>query len=163
MREIEEAIQIHLDELSISFQTLIRRQLIENGNGSRIMRDVAAGHVKEISRKFYDGMIELEVGVDENISDERARIRTLVVLYGNVTNGPLMTKPGQQTWRKHVSYRGLSEAKTAHRIPHWEQTDVSGKIMQNVMNDIDKLVGRFLRDITHALDTIDFSEFITGG
>lgn len=96
MAEIEEAISIALDELSYQFQQIFIEEIYANGNGSHIMKDEAVRHVKEISRKNDGGIIELEVGVDENISGERERIRTVVVLHGNLNSGPLFTKPGNR-------------------------------------------------------------------
>ena len=92
--EIDEAIYICVDELSIKFQEIIRREIIANGNGSRIMKEEALKHVKEISRVIKGNMITLEVGVDEDIGDEQARIKTMVVLHGNLHNSPFTTKPG---------------------------------------------------------------------
>ena len=160
MNEINESISMMVDELSWHFQEIIIRQIYRNGNGSSLMKDEAVRHVKEISRKMEDGVLELEVGVDENFGDERAKIRTLVVLYGNVTNGPMMTKPGQQTWRKHVSYRGESPARSAYRLPHFEQTDVSGKLLENSMKEIEKHVNKFLNGITQLVKAIDFSIYL---
>lgn len=165
MREIESAIDICLDELSYMFQELLIRQMRENGNGSSIMKDEAVTHVKEISRKYKGGTVELEVGVDENISDERARIRTLVVIYGNIEKdtGTLWTKPGEQTWRKDVAYRDESKAKTAYPLYRFIQFDVHGKLLENCLKEIEKYGNDFIDALRQALDTIDFSDFIIVG
>ena len=161
--EIEEIIEICLDELSVSFQEVIRRQIIKNGNGSGQMKDEALRHVKEMSRKINDGIIELEVGVDEESGDERARIRTVVVLHGNLNSGPLFTKPGKQTWRKHVAYRDLSKARTVYHLDNLMQLDISGKLLENAMKDVEEYCKAFLRNVEQSFRTIDLSDCIIVG
>ena len=163
MSEINESIYICVDELSYKFQEIIIKQIRENGNGSGQMKDEAVRHVKEISRKITNSMVELEVGVDENISDERARIRTIVVLHGNLHNSPFVTKPGEQTWRKHVSYRAQSNAKSVYVLYNLMQFDVAGKLLENSMKEIEKYTKDFVNNIQRAIDLIDFSEYIIVG
>lgn len=163
MSEINEVIEICLDELSVSFQEVIRKQIINNGNGSSIMKDEALRHVKEISRKLDNGIAELEVGVDEDIADERARIRTVVVLHGNLNSGPLFTKPGKPTWRKHVAYQDTSNAKKVYHLDNLMQLDISGKLLDNVMKDVEKYARQFLRDVSQAIMQVNFSDYIIGG
>lgn len=163
MSDITEIIEICLDELSVSFQEIIRRQIIKNGNGSGQMKDEALRHVKEISRKVTNRIVELEVGVDEDIGDERSRIRTVVVLHGNLNSGPLFTKPGRQTWRKHVSYKDTSTAKSVYHLDNLMQLDISGKLLQNSMDDVEKHCNKFLSDVTQAFSTIDLSDYIIVG
>ena len=163
MSEINESIYICVDELSYRFQEIIIRQIRQNGNGSGIMKDEAISHVKEISRKITNSMIELEVGVDENISDERARIRTIVVLHGNLHDSPFVTKPGEQTWRKHVAYRAKSNAKSVYVLYNLMQFDVAGKLLENSMNEIEKYTKVFMDNVQRAIDLIDFSEYIIVG
>ena len=163
MAAIEEAIMICLDELSVDFQEIIRKEIIKNGNGSGIMKDEAMRHVKEISRKIDSNVVELEVGVDEEIGDERARIRTVVVLHGNLNSGPLLTKPGQSTWRKHVSYRATSNATTIYHLDNLMQLDIAGKLLENSMKQVERYAKGFLNSIAQAVQTIDFSEYITVG
>lgn len=161
--EINEAIYICIDELSYKFQEIIIREIRENGNGSGIMKDEAVRHVKEISRKITNGVIELEVGVDENIGDEIARIRTVVVLHGNLNSGPLFTKPGQSTWRKHVAYRAKSNAKSVYHLDNLMQLDIAGKLLENSMKEIEKYIEVFLKNVQQAINLIDFSEYVIGG
>lgn len=161
--EINEIIEICLDELSVSFQEVIRRQIIENGNGSGQMKDEALRHVNEISRKIQNGIVELEVGVDENIGNERARIRTVVVLHGNLNSGPLLTKPGKPTWRKHVAYRATSNARHVYHLDNLMQLDISGKLLENSMKDVEKHCAKFLRNVAQAFSTIDLSDCIIVG
>ena len=163
MSEINESIAICVDELSYKFQEIIIRQIRKNGNGSGQMKDEAVRHVKEISRKITSQMIELEVGVDENISDERARIRTIVVLHGNLHNSPFVTKPGEQTWRKHVSYRARSNAKSIYVLYNLMQFDIAGRLLENSMNEIEKYAKVFLDHVQQAIDLIDFSEYMIVG
>lgn len=148
MDEWLDGLQRPLDELSEKFQALIKRQIMENGNGSGVMRDEAVKHVHEIARRTIGGVIEMEVGVDERelYSDEQARIRTLVSIYGNIQKdtGTLWTKPGEQTWRKHVNFKAESTAKTAYPLYRFVQYDVSGKLMENAMKEIDMYIRDFL-------------------
>ena len=163
MSEIDEAISICIDELSARFQEIIIREIRANGNGSGLMKDEAVRHVKEISRKIRNGVIELEVGVDENISDERARIRTVVVLHGNLHDSPFVTKPGENTCRKHVAYRAMSNAKSVYVLYNLMQFDVSGRLLENSMKEIEKYTQNFLSAVHEAIDLIDFSEYLIVG
>ena len=163
MDEITTAIDICLDELSVDFQEVIRKQILENGRGSGIMKEEAVRHVKEISRSFNGNVIELEVGVDEDAGDEQAHIRTVVVLHGNLNSGPLFTKPGQMTWRKHVSYRAQSRAKSVYHLDNLMQTDVSGKLLANSMNDIEHYAKAFLEAVEQVMASVDLSEYLIVG
>lgn len=163
MAEIEEAISIALDELSYQFQQIFIEEIYANGNGSHIMKDEAVRHVKEISRKNDGGIIELEVGVDENISGERERIRTVVVLHGNLNSGPLFTKPGKPTWRKHVAYRDLSRARTVYHLDNFMQLDISGKLLANAEKKVMRHCNEFLRAVKANVKDIDFSQYLVGG
>ena len=163
MDEITGAIDICLDELSGQFQEIIRKQIRENGNGSGIMKDEAMRHVKEFSRKFSGSVIELEVGVDEDIGDERARIRTVVVLHGNQNSGPLLTKPGQATWKKHVSFRSQSTATKVYHLDNLMQLDISGKLLENAMKEVEKYADDFLNAIEQVVSMIDFSQYVIVG
>ena len=160
MSEINDAISICLDELSYKFQEIIIRQIRENGNGSGLMKDEAIRHVKEISRKITNNTVEIEVGVDEDVGDEQARIRTIVVLHGNLHDSPFVTKPGEQTWRKHVAYRARSNAKSVYVLYNLMQFDVAGKLLENSMNEIEKYAKVFLNSIQQVIDMIDFSDYI---
>lgn len=163
MNEINESIDICLDELSYKFQEIIIKEIRQNGNGSGLMKDEAVRHVKEISRKIRNGTIELEVGVDENIGEERARIRTIVVLHGNLHNSPFVTKPGENTWRKHVAYRAKSNAKSVYVLYNLMQFDVSKNLLENSMKEIEKYTKDFLDNVQRAINLIDFSEYIIVG
>lgn len=163
MSEINESIYICVDELSYKFQEIIIRQIRANGNGSGIMKDEAIRHVKEISRKITNKVIELEVGVDEDIGDEAARIKTVVVLHGNLHNSPFVTKPGESTWRKHVAYRARSNAKSVYVLYNLMQFDVSGKLLENSMQEVEKYTRDFLDNVEQAISLVDFSEFVTVG
>lgn len=162
--DIIDAIDVCLDELSVEFQEIIKDEIWVNGNGSNIMKEEAKRHVKEISRKNDGHTIELEVGVDESeFGSEQAKIRTIVVLHGNLANGALFTKPGQATWTKHVGGKHMSNAIHEYRLADFEQTDVTGNLMKNSMKQIQKYVMDFLRAIDQTLDTIDFSDYLTVG
>ena len=164
MADIRDIIDVCLDELSVSFQEIIRREIMENGNGSGIMKAEAVKHVREMSRSFKGNIITLEVGVDESEPESlQAKIRTSVVLHGNITGGPLYTKPGQSTWKKHVVGPSESTAKTVYHLAQFEQTDVSGHILSNSMKKVKKHIAEFLAAVSEALDLLDWSEYITGG
>lgn len=157
--EIYDAINVCLDELSTDFQEIIRREILANGNGSGVMKREAIKHVKEISRSITSASVELEVGVDESgFGSDQAKIRTLVVLYGN---GEIWTKPGQATWKKHVVGPGPNKVQSSYRLPDLEQTDVSGELLKNAMKEVRKKVKDFIDAVKMAIETIDFSAYLS--
>lgn len=159
--EIVEAIDVCVDELSAEFQEIVRGQILVNGNGSGIMKAEAVKHVKELHRSVSSKKVELEVGVDEDeAGDVQARIRTVVVLHGNLAGGALFTKPGVATWKKHVVGPSESNAKTSYRLADFEQTDVTAMIKENAMKEVRQYIDQFLTAVAEAIATIDFSQFL---
>lgn len=181
MREVESAVNMALDRLSFSVQDLMKREIMANGNGSRIMRNTACEQVKEISREFDNGIVELVVGIDESSLGDFSRdvfVRTMVVLHGNVTDGPLMTKPGRMTWRKHVTDYHLSPTENEDGTPRkpyimpdammqYEMVNGFGDqrhMLDNVLEkQINHVIDDFYNIVCQYIYNIDSSQYITGG
>lgn len=181
MREFERYLNIALDRLSYSVQELMKREIMTNGNGSRVMRETASAQVHELERRFDGSEATLVVGIDESklggFSDQ-VFVRTMVVLHGNVTSGPLMTKPGKMTWKKDVSYRSMSPSVNKDGSPRkpkmmpdsfmqFEKVDGFGgsrHMLDNIMGDrLNHVISDFYNLLEQLLNNMDYSEFITVG
>lgn len=174
-------LDIALDRLSYSVQDIMKREIMANGNGSKVMRETACAQVQEISRKFSDGEVELIIGIDESklsgFSDQ-VFTRTMVVLHGNVTSGPLMTKPGQMTWKKDVSYMSRSPSVNKDGTPRkpkmmpdsfmqFEKVKGFGaarQMLDNMFGDqMNHVISDFYGLLEQLVGNIDYSAYITGG
>ena len=162
---------IYLDDLSNELVRIVRDEINKNGNGSSSMRLNAMTEVRETRREVTADEIILEAGIDlaALTGREPVFVRVSVVLHGNQTSGKLFTKPGQQTWRKHVSWKATSTAKSVYPLPDgFNQTDkdavidaaVMANITTNASKRIDKHFGTFARNVNKALDMIDWSAFV---
>ena len=181
MREFERYLNIALDRLSYNVQEIMKREIMENGNGSKVMRETACGQVHELERVFNGSEVTLTVGIDESklggFSDQ-VFVRTMVVLHGNVTSGPLMTKPGQLTWKKDVSYMSRSPDTNKDGSPRkprimpdgfmqFEKVNGFGSLrhmLDNMMGDqLKHIISDFYNLLEQLINNIDYSQFITGG
>ena len=179
--EFERYLDIALDWLSFDVQSIMKNEIMANGNGSKVMRQTACAQVKELSRVINGGNVELSVGVDESSLGgftSQVFVRTAVVLHGNVAFGPLMTKPGQLTWKKDVSYMSLSPAVNKDGTPResrmlpksfmqYERVNGFGadrQMLDDIMNKrINRAVKDFFSHLSQLVHNIDYSQFITGG
>lgn len=172
MRDFQACINSKLDQLSISVQDLMMREIMANGNGSKVMRKTACEQVKEISRKISDTYVELVVGIDEDsLGDFSSQVfvRTAVVLHGNVASGPLRAIPNKLAWDKDVNNLRVSKnVKTEYILPdgmmQYEKVNGFGaerKMLDNIMNtQINHVVDDFLKDLENA---VDYSRYIKVG
>lgn len=181
MREFHACLTIALDRLSREVQWLMMREIQTNGNGSKEMRDIAARNVKEISRTVTDQEVELVVGIDEGSLGsfaDRNFVATMVVLHGNVANAPLMTKPGKMTWTKHVRSYRLSPPTNEDGTPRnpkmmplsfmqYEKVNGFGAarhMLDNILDhQLEHVLKQFDQTLEDLMDSIDYSQFITGG
>lgn len=168
MNLIRQVIDWHLDELSGFLQNIVRAAIVALGNGSKVMRLFTAGVVEETKREITNSQVVLEVGIKMENLPEDGFVRVSVVLEGNQGSGPLVTKPGNVTWRKHVVGRGESTAKTSYPLPAGfnqgsKMDNVLNMIFQNVQNDATKHVNDFIRNINSDVSRLDFSQFLKGG
>ena len=181
MHEFEKYLNIALDRLSFSVQEIMKREIMANGNGSRVMRATACAQVQELERKFDGSEATLVVGIDESklggFSDQ-VFVRTMVVLHGNVAHSPLMTKPGQMTWKKHANYMSLSPAVNKDGSPRkpkimpdefmqYEKVNgfgASRHMLDNIMGkQLEHVIKDFYSLFDQLLNNIDYSQFITEG
>lgn len=181
MNEFRRYLDLALDRLSYSVQDIMRREIMNNGNGSRVMRSTACAQVKELERNIDGTEVELIVGIDEDSLGgftNQTFVRTMVVLHGNVTSGPLMTKPGKLTWKKDVNYMSMSpqtnkdgSPRKARLLPRkfsqFEKVDGFGanrKMLDNMMGkQLDHVIKDFYGYFDQLIGNIDYSQYITGG
>lgn len=172
-------LNIALDRLSFSVQDCMRDEIMANGNGTKEMKATACAQVHEIDRRIDGDQVELTVGIEEDklggFSDQTF-VRTAVVLHGNVTLGPLMTKPGKMTWKKNVTNYSLNPPlrkdgtpKTPRMMPkefmQYEKVDGFGAKRKMLDNILEKRIRTAVKDFFRYLEmlnnSIDYSEFIT--
>ena len=143
---------------------LYKLQIDKNGNGSSFMKSEAKKVVHEILHEVAADHITIQAGFDEAMARSMARdfyVRAMVVLHGNQAGGPLETKPGTATFRKHVIGPYTSNAKTIYPLPAgFNQGDVSDGIQDNVMKDIEKYFLVMCAQINHDLDGDFFGRFL---
>lgn len=165
MAEVKSCINIALDQLSGHMHDVICRVIAQCSEAANVMIIEAQRNVKEISRKVTDDTAEIEVGIDEGAiaGGEQGYVRVMVVLHGNLAGGPIFTKPGQSTWKKHVTGRGPSSATVEYALPFFEQPDRSEVMMKSFEHDIAKHVKDFESIVYGMLDAIDYSRYLIGG
>ena len=144
----------------------IMKQQIDGANGSGRMKGDAKKVVREIVHEVNRNHIHIESGFDEDMAHGMGLdfyVRVMVVVYGNQAGGGIVTKPGSSTWKKNVVGYGPSGAKSVYAIPQFNQGDASEGILQNTMNEIEKLFGHMLEAIEAKLTPAFFEQFITIG
>ena len=181
MKEFSGYLDIALNRLSYSVQDIMKREIMTNGNGSKEMRATACAQVQELEREINNNAVTLVIGIDESklggFSDQ-VFVRTMVVLHGNVAYGPLMTKPGQMTWKKDVSYMSMSPPTNKDGSPRkprmmpdsfmqFEKVNGFGASRHMLDNIFGKQLNHIIDDFYNLLDqligNIDYSRFIKGG
>lgn len=175
MYRVHKIVDMNLDVLSNKLQQIVIHEIWENGNGSKIMRIDACAQVKETKRTTIKNRIHLAVGIDlKELKSKREDlfVRVSVVLHGNLGSGPLLTKPGKDTWKKNVTNKGPSCAKTVWMLPGegesgaqgFVQIDVMGDILRGVSENTEKKIKKSVEDfidkVNHDLNTTNFSSYI---
>lgn len=168
MRAIMKMAEAYMNQTADIMMEIMKKHIDRLGNGSKIMKADAKAAVREILREVTSEYINLEIGVDESYAramSEQFYVRTMVVLHGNQAEGPIHTKPGRSTWKKHVDYRSINNySKTVHPLPQFDwRLDFSELIVQDTIKDLEKYFRDMLNAIAGALDAEFFAGFITGG
>ena len=135
------------------------------GNGSHTMKADAKKAVREILHEVTNNSINIEVGVDEAFArsmSEQFFVRTMVVLHGNNAEGPIHTKPGRSTWKKHLNYRSVNtRSKSVYDIPDFDwRLDYTQSILDWTMRDIEKYFKDMLKFIEANCTADFFASFI---
>lgn len=163
--------QIAMSEMNYLEEELIKifkDEISRNGNGSGIMVQAAEDAVHEISREVTNEFIEYSVGIDEDQLRGMSidtYVRVMTVIHGNNADGPLHSKPGQVTFRKHVLTHGISTAKTIYNLPdgfNWP-VDVAGHINRNAVKRIQLLFTEAISRISQAVTSDLLSSFVIMG
>lgn len=159
-----------LEQVSEQLAEYIRGEIQANGNGSSIMKADAVSLVKSILREASYEQVIYEAGIDDAALAACAndfRVRVLVVLTGNTHSGPIVTKPGQATFAKHV--RGPRTSPLTGKpgfmgpnprvvpLPFFEQT---GDITESAAkNSLDKVKSIFEEAVTKCSQQLSSGEF----
>ena len=160
-REFASCVNIALDWLSGKMHDELCSAIAQCTEAANVMIIDTQKQVKEISRNVTASVAEIEVGVDEGqVPAGQTYVRVMVTLHGN---GTISTKPGVATWKKHVTGQSMSTATTEYRIPQFDQADHSGQMMENFDKNMEKHIKVFLNMLADLVNSIDFSQFITGG
>ena len=170
-----------LDDLSNKLAQIVIKQIWDNGNGSIVMRLDACANVRETKREITDDRILLEVGIDmEKIrsTKEDLYVRICVVLHGNMMGDSwtwrdartMYTKPGEETYGKNVTNKRVHvppDQKPRPLPAGFAQpnamTSIVEGVSQNAEKEVQKHVDNFVNNINKALNSLNWSAFITGG
>lgn len=157
MKDFEQILDIAVNWLSDRVVELFQSEIWNNSEASKVMKSDARKAVREISRKLVSGILELEVGVDEDFAKSAGvqfYIRTMVSIYGNLDQGAIVTKPGQYTWRKNVTdYHKNVFSKKVKRIKPFEQKGHSKAIVKGVLKNIGDRSNKYINDFLTMIDT----------
>ena len=112
--------------------------------------------------------ITFEVGIDEKVISGMAEefyTRVMVVLHGNQGGGPIWTKPGAQTFSKHVLSKRTSHAKEPPRpLPFFDQPgDRAGNMLDNSMREIEHVFNDAMAAVAAAMSNGFLAQFIHVG
>ena len=139
-----------LNQVAEQMGELIQREIAHNGNGSSAMKQDAINLVKTIMKEANYERVIMESGIDETTLAGLAndlRVRVLVVLHGNMASGPIVTKPGQQTFAKGVKGPRLSPLtdKPGYqgpnpRVVHLSFFEQPNDMTQGAMNNIENQI-----------------------
>lgn len=175
---VNDVLNYQLDKLSVALIRIISAEIQQNGNGTSEMRARAIWNVKETKREIADDHVTIEVGIDldELKGNEEMFVNVSVVLHGNMKGSAwtwrdaqmMYTKPGVVTYGKvdgHIGDKRVHVPKwyRPRALPGFAQQDVSREIEQNVEKEINTRVEDFMNSVVNAIDSMDWSLFITGG
>lgn len=167
MNAIMRMADAYMSQTSDILINLFKIEIDRNGNGSSFMKNDAKKVIRETLHEVVQDHITIEAGFDEDMARGMARdfyVRVMVVVYGNMANGYLWTKPGESTWKKNVTNYSPSGAKSIYMLPdEFDQADASEGIKNNVLKEIEKYFEVMLIKIDSSLDGNFFGQFITGG
>lgn len=112
--------------------------------------------------------ISFEVGIDESVISGMAEefyTRVMVVLHGNQGGGPIWTKPGMQTFSKHVLSKRESRAREPARpLPFFDQPgDRAGAMLDNAMKEIEHVFNDAIAAVAAAISDGFLARFIHVG
>ena len=143
------------------------------------MRLDACANVRETKREITNNQILLEVGVDleKMKAKEDLYVRVSVVLYGNMGGDSwtwrdarvMYTKPGVATYGKNVTDKRVHVPKEykPRALPGFAQANAMPSIVaavsKNTDDQIQKHVNNFVDGLRGALNSMNWSAFITGG
>lgn len=130
-----------LDQVAEQMGDMIKQEIERNGNGSKVMRDDAVNMVKTICKQSNYEKIIYESGISPEALAACAfdmKVRVLTVLTGNQHGGKLYSKPGQQTFKKHVRGPSQSEAKEVYPLP--EGFNQPFDITQNLIDNVERRI-----------------------
>ena len=133
-----------MEQIAEQMGDLIKHEIDSNGNGSSIMRKDAIDMVKTICKEANYEHIIYESGIAPEAFAACAqdmRVRVLTVLTGNQHGGPLYTKPGQKTFKKHVTGPSESTAKSVYPLPAGfnQPFDITQNLIENVERRIEPI------------------------
>ena len=166
IESMKQTMSAYMNMLSDQFIEIMRKQIDINSLASKRMKSDAKSAVREVSREITNEFIEAKVGFDESYARGLAvdfYVRTMVVMFGNQAGGPITTKPGQSTWKKHVTNYSESTAKTEYAIPQFDQPGFANKILENTIKQIEKYMKDMLRSMSQVFNGSFYGAFLRGG
>lgn len=167
MTAIMRAADAYMSRTSDWLMFIMKKQIDINGVGSKWMKNDAKKMVREISHEVTEDHIKIEAGFDTEMARSMALdfyVRVMTVLFGNQSQGPLKSKPGRKTFRKHVIGPFDSKARTEYFLPDgFNFEGVSEHILNNTMMELEKYFKDMLDVLGMMFSGDFFGSFITGG
>lgn len=165
MRAIVARAEMYMNATATQMMEIMRVYVDKLGNGSGAMKADAKKAIREILHEVTSEYINLEIGVDESYAksmSEQFFVRTMVVLHGNQGSGPIHTKPGKATWKKHVNYKSVNNtSKSIYPIEQFDwRLDYSQSIIDCTMKDLEKYFKDMLKYIADSCDEAFFAKFL---
>lgn len=157
--EFRKCLNIAMDGLSADMHDVWCTVISQCSEAANVMIIEAQKNVREINREITSDHAMVEVGIDEGAiaGGEREFIMVMVTLHGN---GQVWTKPGAQTWKKYVAYKGPNKITVAYHISQFDQKDHSDVMVKSFEHDMKRYIRAFERTLYGLLDSIDYDKYV---
>jgi len=137
--------------------------IVSDGAGRIKWRENAAKEFKILSEKMSDDMMEMTLGVHEDLETEAWTsfyyAQIMVALFGNYHGSMLTTKPGEITFHDHMETFDESHAETVWTLPagfNWPDPGAD-KMLKNVMKITEDY---FKTGLSEILRNINFYDYV---
>lgn len=155
IKAIQKLVEDRLGEVADTMVVIIRKEIMNNGNGSTFMRQTAANAVEKELTKSTSTEVEYEIGFNDAVMGvDELFVRIMVVMHGNQAHGRLWTKPGSLTYKKHVTGPSESSAQSTHPLPegfNWTE-DITQHVIDNADKEIKHLFDACINQINQEIN-----------
>lgn len=163
-RAIQSECYVQLNDVAQKVIDGFQLYILSDGAGRADWKENAAKEFKVLSEKITNDVIEMQVGIREDLASEAWHsfyaAQIMVALFGNhPPSGGMKTKPGEITFHDHMESMDESHAKTVWTLPegyNWPDPQAD-KMLENAM----KMTRTYFADgLKRVLDGINFSDYV---